>query len=277
MLRQFEVAIVIYKVFFDTIKLKNSYYLDSNLLSIEESSQKNTTIILKKIQIVIVDASRVFNKFRDIIDENSISRSNSSTKRPIVLLSITIFVIFFLINLERRDVSRIFTTLFKLANNDKNTRATTSILIEKTIYSHPIESTLKNFILFSKKLFQISLITTILKENIQRIVDRALNNYVQRYSSQLELSSSKNASSLVELDEQKKNTRRFNFKKVNFFNFKYKKLNANESATMKNINDDTIFRDVYLFVNRIKNYINTLDVDVVRTNLYLYLQNNALI
>ena len=46
---------------------------------------------------------------------------------------------------------------------------------------------------------------------------------------------------------------------------------------MENINDDTIFRDVYLFVSRIKNYINTLDVDVVRINLYLYLQDNILI
>ena len=116
-------------------------------------SQKNTTIILEKIQIVAIDVPRVSNKFRDVIDENFINRSNFSTKRSIVLLSITTSIIFFFINLKRRDVSRISTTLFKLTNNDKNTRATINILIEKTIYSYLIESISKNLILFLKKLF----------------------------------------------------------------------------------------------------------------------------
>ena len=134
-------------------------------------SQKDTTIISKKIQLAIVDVPRVF-----------ISRSNFSIERSIVFLSITIFVILFFINLERRDVNRIFATLFELANNDKNTRATINILVEKTIYSYLIELELKNLILFSKNFFQISFIIAISKKNIQRIVDRALNNYVQRYS-----------------------------------------------------------------------------------------------
>ena len=278
MLWQFEVTTTIYKTFFNIIKSKNSYYLDSNSLSIEESpSQKNTTIISKKIQLIVVDVPRVSNKFRDTIDEDFISRSNSSTKRPVVLLSITTFVILSFINLERRDVSRIFATSFESIDDDRNTRATIDISIEKAIYSHFIESKLKNPILSSKNFSQISLIIAMSKENIQRIVDRALNNYVQRHSSQLEFSSSKDASSSTELDEQEEDTRRFNSKKVDFFNLKYKKLNVNESATIENINNDIIFRDVYLFVSRIKNYNNTLDVDIVRTNLYLCLQNNALI
>ena len=182
MLRQFEVATAIYKVFFDIIKSKNNYYLNSNLLSIEESSQRNTTIISKKIQIVVIDVSRVFNKFRNVIDENFISRSNSSTERSIVFLSITTFVIFSFINSKRQNVSRIFATSFELADNDRNTRATINILVEKAIYSYLIELVSKNFILFSKKFSQISLIIVISKKNIQHIVDRALNNYVQRYS-----------------------------------------------------------------------------------------------
>ena len=88
------------------------------------------------------------------------------------------FCYFFFINLKRQNVNRISITLFKLVENDKNTRATINILVEKIIYSYFIELKLKNFILFLKNLFQISLITIILKKNIQRIVDRALNNYV---------------------------------------------------------------------------------------------------
>ena len=76
------------------------------------------------------------------------------------------FYFYFFINLERQNVSRISIILFKLVDNDKNTRVTTNILVEKTIYSYFIESTLKNSILFSKKFSQILSIIIILEKNI---------------------------------------------------------------------------------------------------------------
>jgi uncharacterized protein YecA (UPF0149 family) len=70
---------------------------------------------------------------------------------------------------------------------------------------------------------------------------------------------------------------RFVIKKLKFFDFNYDDKSTSIDSSLKNINEKTIFRDVHVFVNRIKNFVNTLNVELIRNNLYRYLKKNVLI
>ena len=45
---------------------------------------------------------------------------------------------------------------------------------------------------------------------------------------------------------------------------------------LENISENTIFRDVHVFVNRAKNFVNTQNVEIIRSNLYKCLKKDAL-
>ena len=70
---------------------------------------------------------------------------------------------------------------------------------------------------------------------------------------------------------------RFVIKKLKFFDFNYDDKSISIDSSSKNINENTIFRNVHVFVNRIKNFVNTQNVELIRDNLYRYLKKNVLI
>jgi hypothetical protein len=45
---------------------------------------------------------------------------------------------------------------------------------------------------------------------------------------------------------------------------------------MKHINDDTMFRDVYFFIVRIKNFVDIYETKLIRKNLFRCLQNDVI-
>ena len=72
------------------------------------------------------------------------------------------------------------------------------------------------------------------------------------------------------------NDSRFNSKKIYFFNFHFNDKTSFIDASMKYISDNTMFRDVYLFITRVKNFVDVHDVKLIRKNLFKYLQNDVI-
>ena len=64
------------------------------------------------------------------------------------------------------------------------------------------------------------------------------------------------------------NDDRFNSKKLNFFNFFLNNKFDFIDSSMKHINDDTMFRDVYLFITRVKNFVVVHETKMIRKNLF---------
>ena len=117
-------------------------------------------------------------------------------------------------------------------------------------------------------------------EDIQRIVDKVITNYVQQNSSQSNssnVSNDRDSSNLNELNDMNVDTSRFQSKKLSFFNFTYQNKTIFEVAALKNNAKDIIYRDVFTFINRVKNFAAIHDVELIRNNLYRCLQNDVLI
>ena len=73
------------------------------------------------------------------------------------------------------------------------------------------------------------------------------------------------------------NRSRFQFKKLNFFDFKYNKKIVFEVIFLKNTIEEIIYRDVYFFIKRAKNFVKTHDDNIIRTNFYRCLKNIVII
>ena len=58
-------------------------------------------------------------------------------------------------------------------------------------------------------------------------------------------------------DDDNDNIFRFVTKNIEFFDFNYNNKLTTIESSLKNINDETIFRDVHIFVNRVKNFVDT--------------------
>ena len=69
---------------------------------------------------------------------------------------------------------------------------------------------------------------------------------------------------------------RFQSKKLNFFNFTYQNKSFFETSTLKNFSEKTIYRDVFIFIDRVKHFAVIHDVELIRNNLYECLQENVL-
>ena len=78
-------------------------------------------------------------------------------------------------------------------------------------------------------------------------------------------------------DDDNDDISRFVTKNIDFFYFNHDNKFATIESSLNNTNDEILFRDVYIFVNRIKNFVDTQDVEFVRNNLFKYLKNNVLI
>ena len=103
-----------------------------------------------------------------------------------------------------------------ISTKHRFTRVTTEISAEKIIYNRFLKSeqqTKSMFIFFD--------------ENIQRIVDKVITNYVQQNSLQSNssnVSNDRDSLNLNELNDMNVDTSRFQSKKLSFFNFIYQNM-----------------------------------------------------
>ena len=78
-------------------------------------------------------------------------------------------------------------------------------------------------------------------------------------------------------DENNDDIFRFVTKNIDFFDFNYENKSIFTNALLENINDETIFRDVHVFIDRTKNFVDTQKIELMRNNLFKYLKNDVLI
>ena len=210
-LRQFDVVTVNYRTIFDTINLSiNSVFIEDN------SSETITSI---KKQFVEFDVSRVFNKFRNVFNENSISSF---------------------------DKSRTWVTI--------------DISVEKIIYHRFIK-------------FNLSDITTFTETNVQRICDRIVQNYVERYLSSFD--SSDSSESIESANAIEETTNSF-WRSKDFEYFDFKLSSFYDKSSIIRDDKDVYYRNVHLFVERILNFVVTKNDDLIRTNFNFNLRSYAL-
>ena len=158
---------------------------------------------------------------------------------------------------------------------NRSIRTTTNISIEEIIYNQSIESSISTA--------EISIIVdmSFSQNQLQQIIDRALNNYVQHHSSQSKSTESSDFSeSSKQQDQNDENTVdniKWNSVDLNFFDFFYDdKSLASEANLIVNIDKNIYFRDVHLFIVRAKKMTFTKDEQLIRNNLWLNLRNTAL-
>ena len=177
-----------------SISRDQSSLLEANSLS--SHSPSNSITSKRQIRQSFV-AFRIVSRFlfENIIDDSSIKQARVRLSR--------VSSFFSLID-EKSD---------SISTKHRFIRATTEISAEKVIYNRFLESEqqMKSmFILFD--------------EDIQRIVDRVITNYVQQNSSQSDssdVSNDRDSSDLNELNDMNADTSRFQSKKLSFFNLIY--------------------------------------------------------
>ena len=147
---------------FDSSVINNSFFID-----VTSNRQLNLNFAVFRN-----------NRFRDVND-------SFVTKTSTIRLSIDFVSTFSVSSLIDSD---------EVIN--RNIRATTDISIEKVIYSQSIESSIS--------IAKVSIIVDMfLSQNqLQQMIDRALNNYVQRHSFQSEFTESFDSSELSEQQNQ---------------------------------------------------------------------------
>ena len=137
-----------------------------------------------------------------------------------------------------------------MIDNDNN--------IDNIVIDFVVQSTIDN-------LMQ-NMINTMLDKMQQMINDQ--QNVVEFVKSIKQSKQSKLSKSIDLIDDNiVDDFNRFVIKKLKFFHFNYDDKSASIDSSLKNINENTIFRDVHVFVNRIKNFVNTQNVEIIRNNL----------
>ena len=123
-----------------------------------------------------------------------------------------------------------------------------------------------------------------LNENTQTIIDVFIivniNRLFERLNVKIIVKMSTNDFSNFSIDNENiddvfdidNNDNRFNSKKINFFNFFLNNKSVSIDSSMKHINNDTMFRDVYLFITRVKNFVVVHETEIIRKNLFRCLQ-----
>ena len=72
-------------------------------------------------------------------------------------------------------------------------------------------------------------------------------------------------------------TSRFVSKKFDFFNSRYQNKTTAKASALENIDENIIYRDVHVFIFRIKNYFHIYDYQLIRDIFYWCLQNDVFI
>ena len=127
----------------------------------------------------------------------------------------------------------------------------------------------------TKNLSNMSILS---KQKIERIIEKTfrktIKKYIRKNSSQSKIQKKQNLSNKNVFND---NTFRFQSKKLNFFNFFYQNKSTSKIFSFENTNENIIYRNVYIFINRIKQFIETYEKKIIRNNFYRCLQNHVLI
>ena len=244
-----------FQIFFSFVNFRSS--IDQS--SFDNSVTNNSSFIDVTSDRQLNLDSAVFrnNRFRDVND-------SSVTRTSTVRLSIDFVSTLSVSSLIDFDevISR-------------NTKTTTDISIEEVIYSQSIESSISAA--------EVSAIVdmSLSQNQLQQMIDRALNNYVQRHSFQSE--STKSSDSFESSEQQDQDDEnivdniKWNSVDLDFFDFFYDdKSLASEASLIVNTDKNIYFRDVHLFIVRAKKMTLTRDEQLIRNNLWLNLRDTAL-
>ena len=113
------------------------------------------------------------------------------------------------------------------------------------------------------------------------MIDRTLNNYVQRHFSQSEFAKSFDFSESSKQQSQNNenivDNTKWNSTDLDFFDFFYDdKFLINEINFIVNIDKNIYFRDVHLFIVRFKEMTFIRNEQLIKNNLWFNLKNTAL-
>ena len=69
---------------------------------------------------------------------------------------------------------------------------------------------------------------------------------------------------------------RFNSSDISFFDLFYDGKSSDNILAIEHVDKNIFFRDVLIFIDRIKDVDRVKDIEIVRNNLHIYLRENTL-
>ena len=72
-------------------------------------------------------------------------------------------------------------------------------------------------------------------------------------------------------------TIKFSFKKLKFFDYKYNKKTTTKNEFIKNTFKKTIYKNLHIFINCIRNFTQTFKTKIIKNNFFRCLKKNVLI
>ena len=148
------------------------------------------------------------------------------------------------------------------------------ISTEKTIYFDSVEFTNNSAFTMSfdfvvQTIIDVSMI--IMMTRIQQMINQNQSTIVIDFANSQE--KREFFETTITVDEAI-DTSRFVSKKIDFFNSRYQNKTTTKTFALKNIDENTIYRDVHVFIFKIKNYFHIYNYQFIRDNFYRCLQDD---
>ena len=217
------------------------------------------SIIFDRQTSLNFDALRIFNRFRI---ENDTSISNKRFADHFRTFN------FFFIDSKNEDINHIrnsITTKF-FVDSDINSIIIRETSTEKTIYFDLFEFTNNSaFTMFFDFVVQaiIDVSINIIMTKMQQMINQNQSTTVVDSASSQDEREFSEAAVTKTVD-----TSRFVSKKFDFFNSRYQNKTTAKASALENIDENIIYRDVHVFIFRIKNYFHIYDYQLIRDIFY---------
>ena len=114
---------------------------------------------------------------------------------------------------------------------------------------------------------------------VQIVIDKFIKTMFQRFKN---LINKQHSSSTIEFVfnanvNNNQFTIKFSFKKLKFFDHKYDKKTTTKNEFIKNTFEKTIYKNLHIFISRIRNFIQTFKNKIIKNNFFRCLKKNVLI
>ena len=183
-------------------------------------------------------------------------------------------------SISDRNSKEFISTIHNINDSESQLRSASQQVIktsaEKTIYENLINLN----IMFTNFNIQIAIDVAISAEmkrvltRMQKMFNDVIKQRKQQKSPKSSKSSDESRSDDIEVDDS---TFKWNSVELNFYDFNYDdKILNNDDASMKHAEKNIYFRNVHLFVIRVKKTAMTKDSQLVKNNLWTCLKNTAL-
>ena len=165
-----------------------------------------------------------------------------------------------------------FVNYLNFANHTKTTR---EISIKKIIYDQFLKSNLI-IIIITMNVNLNSIVQTIITIVVSIVVTQVLQQFQQQLTQMQNQSNSieslNSSKSIDENDNNNDDNNNFQFqsKYIKFFDSHYNKKIVIIEALMKHINESIVFRDVHVFVIKVKTFVVTKNEKMIRRNFFLF-------